>query len=282
MSVKSSSHNMLKKKDSRGKELGVVLAGDLGGEVLGRQLVLVALGGALLQLLRLLLQQLQGVVLVELLALGGRHAVLAPLPQLRARDLRRRGVLHQVVDRHAADAAQPALHVSEPDVEVLADALLRDLAGDVHVEQVLRRDLHFLAADVELVGRWHVLVEHLGRDGGERRVRDPGAVVARADLAELVGAHVLHGFLVGLLVVLDGDLGRHAAHGVHAAAVAGLDEELDVGVHEGHGHGDGAAVGEDEVGVLAEALDDGEDVVPAAAVEAGRVVAELVDDLGEC
>jgi hypothetical protein len=60
---------------------------------------------------------------------------------------------------------------------------------------------------------------------------------------------------------------------VHATTVASLDEELDVGVHEGDGHGDSAAVGKDEVGVVAEALDDGEDVVPTAAVEARRVVA---------
>jgi hypothetical protein len=82
------------------------------------------------------------------------------------------------------------------------------------------------------------------------------------------------------LVVLDGDLGCHAAHGVDTAPVACLDEELDVGVHEGRGHGDGVAVGKDKVGVLAETLDGAEDVVPAAAVETGGVVAELVDDLG--
>jgi len=68
---------------------------------------------------------------------------------------------------------------------------------------------------------------------------------------------------------------------VDAAGVAGADEEFDVGGHEGDGHCDGAAVGEDEGGVRAETLDDGEDVVPAAAVEAGGVVAEFVDDLGE-
>src|SRR3569833_1999783 len=98
-------------------------------------------------------------------------------------------------------------------------------------------------------------------------------------LPQLVGSHPLHGAVVGLLVVLDGDLSSHAAHGVHATLVARLDQQLDVGVHEGHRHGDGGAVGQHEARVLAELLDDGEDVVPAAAVAARAVVAQLVDDL---
>jgi hypothetical protein len=66
---------------------------------------------------------------------------------------------------------------------------------------------------------------------------------------------------------------------VHAAAVARLDQQLHVGVHERHRHGDGTAVRQHEGRVVAEALDDAEDVVPAAAVEAGAVVAQLVYDL---
>lgn len=68
-------------------------------------------------------------------------------------------------------------------------------------------------------------------------------------------------------------------HSVDTTTVAGLDQETDVGVHEGNGHSDSGAVREDEVGVLAELLDVREDVIPAAAVEAGAVVAEFVDDL---
>lgn len=71
----------------------------------------------------------------------------------------------------------------------------------------------------------------------------------------------------------------HAAHGVDAAAVAGLDEEVGVGAHEVLGHADEGAVGEEAVGAGAERLDVAEDVVPAAAVEPRRVVAQLVQDL---
>lgn len=71
----------------------------------------------------------------------------------------------------------------------------------------------------------------------------------------------------------------HATHGVDTAAVAGLDEEEGVGAHEVLGHADEGAVGEEAVGVGAERLDVAEDVVPAAAVEPHRVVAQLVQDL---
>ena len=72
---------------------------------------------------------------------------------------------------------------------------------------------------------------------------------------------------------------RRTYHSVHTTTVAGLDQQTDVGVHEGNGHSDGRAIGKDEVRVLAELLDVGEDVVPATAVKTGAVVAELVDDL---
>jgi hypothetical protein len=71
----------------------------------------------------------------------------------------------------------------------------------------------------------------------------------------------------------------HASHGVDAATVARADEEVRVGAHEALRHADEGAVGEQAVGVGAERLDVAEDVVPAAAVEPHRVVAQLVQDL---
>src|SRR5579862_2395453 len=43
------------------------------------------------------------------LAVRGARTVARPLPQLRAADLRRGRVLHEVIERHAAVAAQPGL-----------------------------------------------------------------------------------------------------------------------------------------------------------------------------
>lgn len=260
------------------QEIRIILSRHLTLEISGGKLIFVALGRLGGQLLRLLLEQLEGIRLVDGPALGGLDAVLDPLPHLGARHLGRGGVFHEVVDGHAADAAQPALHISQADVEVLADAVFRHRAGHVHVEQVVSGDVDIFAALEQLVRRGHVLVEDFRGNRCQCRVGHPGAVMAGADFAQLVLSDVVHGPVVGLWVVLNGDLGRHATHGVDTPTMASLDEESDVGVHEGNGHGDGGSVGEDKVGVLAEFLDDGEDVVPSAAVETGGVVAELVDD----
>ena len=265
--------------DLRCEEFSVVLAGNLALEVLSRQLELVTLWCLLAQLLGLLLEQLECVVLGHGLALSGLDTVLCPLPELRPRYLGGSSVLHEEVDGHTSDTTDPGLHVTETDVEVLADTSLGDLSGHVHVKQVVGGDVDIFTADVHLVGCGHVLVEDVGGDLSERRVSNPGTIVAGAHLAELVRLDLGHGGVVGLLVVLDGNLCGHTTHGVDTSLVASLDEELDVCVHEGRGHGDGIAVGENEVGVLAEALDGVEDVVPAAAVQAGRVVTKLVDDL---
>ena len=75
------------------------------------------------------------------------------------------------------------------------------------------------------------------------------------------------------------DHGAHAAHGVGPAPVADGDELLRVGPHERDGHRHRVAVGQHELGPLAEALDHREQVVPAAGVQPGGVVAQLVEDL---
>ena len=64
-----------------------------------------------------------------------------------------------------------------------------------------------------------------------------------------------------------------------AAAVAGLDHQLAVGAQERRGHAHQRAVRQHRRRVLPELLDEAEDVVPAAAVEAGRMVAQLPEDL---
>ena len=64
-----------------------------------------------------------------------------------------------------------------------------------------------------LVRSEHVFIEDLHRNLVNQRVRNPGTVVSSSDLAQLVGAHFGHGYLVRLGVILDRNLGRHSSHG---------------------------------------------------------------------
>lgn len=237
---------------------------------------LLCLGG---QRVGLLFEKPQSVSLVDLLALSGGDTMTDPLPQLGARDLSGGGILHQVVDWDTADTTEPSLHVAKTNVEVLADTLLGNLAWDVHVEEIVGGDLDILAADEILVWCWHVLIEDFGGDGSKSWVGNPSSVVTSLDLTELIGVDALHGLVVGGLVILNWDLGGHSSHSSDLALMAGLDEKLNICVHEWDGHGDTGTIWKDEVWVLAELLDDGEDVIPTSAVKSGRVVSELEDDL---
>ena len=60
-------------------------------------------------------------------------------------------------------------------------------------------------------------------------MRDPGAVVPGLHFAQFVLAHFRQRLFVRHRIVLDGNLRGHSAHGVSAAAVAGLDQQLHVG-----------------------------------------------------
>ncbi len=128
-------------------------------------------------------------------------------------------------------------------------------------------------------GGRHQAVEDLHRDRHEARVRDPGAVVAVAGLAFLVGAHLGDRRVVRRRIALDRDLRGHAAHRERAAAMRRLDQQLRVRAQEVRRHRHLPAVRQHLVRVAAELLDEAEDVVPAPAVEADDVVAQLPEDL---
>jgi hypothetical protein len=81
---------------------------------------------------------------------------------------------------------------------------------------------------------------------------------------------------------------------VNASFVASLDEELDIGVHEGHGHRNIAAIRENKLRVIAEFLDKTEDVVlvhqclihgegggesyPSTAVQSRRMISQFINE----
>ena len=114
-------------------------------------------------------------------------------------------------------------------------------------------------------------VEHLLADRHQVGMGDPGPVEAVGRLAGLVLADLGQRLGVDLRVAPARDERRHAAHRVRAAAVTRLDQQLGVGPHERRGHRHRVALGQDEVAAPgAELLDDAEQVVPAARVQARR------------
>ena len=176
---------------------------------------------------------------------------------------------------------QPRRDVADADRDVGPHARLGDLARrgrDVQQIRCLRR--HVVAQPLQLV---RALAEHgveLGhRDRDEVRVRHPGPVEAVLRLTPLVFRHPCEGDLVHLGIATARDERGHSADRVGSALMARAHEELRVRPHERHGHRHLHAVREDELGPVAELLDDREDVVPAAGVEPGRVLAELVENL---
>src|SRR5574343_558528 len=201
-----------------------------------------------------------------------------PLPHLRAGDFGGGGVFHQVVDGHAAVAGQPGAKVVDADVDIVAQAGFGDRGFRTEVEPLGRAEVAFnlLFPLVRLVAE--DLDEFFHGDRHQARVSHPAAVEAVVGVAGLVVTDAGQGLFVGDRVVLDRDQGRHAAHGRGAALVASLDEGQGIAAHEGHFHGDGAALGQAEILVLLELLDAGEDVVTATGVQTGRVVAQFVED----
>ena len=86
----------------------------------------------------------------NLLASVKTSAVLHPLPELHTRDLSCSSILHQVVDRNAAIAADPGSAVGESHRDVRADATLGDFSGNIGAQQVCGSNFHILASYVIL------------------------------------------------------------------------------------------------------------------------------------
>src|SRR6476646_10155110 len=101
----------------------------------------------------------------------------------------------------------------------------------------------------------------------------PCAVVAVVCFSLFIGAHLGKSFFVRLRVVFDRNLRGHSAHRESGSPMARLNAEQGVRMHEMRGHGDQGAVGQQEIALVPEPFNTREDVVPAAAVEPGRMVA---------
>ncbi len=162
----------------------------------------------------------------------------APLPQLGTGDFCRGGVFHQMIDRHTAVAGQPGSQILDGHADVAAHAGFGDAAGGTG-DQICSADRHVLTQSMQLIGlACQLLIEDVHGQRDQPRMRHPGAIMTCLGLAQFVCTHFFQRLGIGLLVALDRNLRRHAAHSKGATAMAGLDQQLRVITQERYGHGD--------------------------------------------
>ena len=94
----------------------------------------------------------------------------------------------------------------------------------------------------------------------------PGSVVAVAGFALFVGLHLCQRFIIGLRVVFDWNLRRHAAHRVSAAPMTGFDRQQRIGAHKMGRHRHQSAIRQHKIGLMREFLDAAKDIIPAPAI----------------
>lgn len=68
-------------------------------------------------------------------------------------------------------------------------------------------------------------------------------------------------------------------HSMYAPFMTSLNQQLYICIHEWNSHCHRRAVGQNKGRVLAELLDDTEDVVPSATVQTSTMITELIYDL---
>ena len=203
--------------------------------------------------------------------------VADPLPDLGPGDLRGRRVFHEVVERDAAVARAATLRCTgyRPDV-VASESIdsVREPSRERSSRSSRRRPRRRRAARSIWFGPGMWAVEDLSfAHGDEAGVRHPGAVVAVLTSRSLSCADASGGRRVGFAigVVLDRDLRGHPSHGVRTRRWQVLITSRAVAPHER------LVVivtsprsGRTRLASFRMRLDEAEDVVPAAAVEAGE------------
>jgi hypothetical protein len=107
---------------------------------------------------------------------------------------------------------------------------------------------------------------------------NPGAIVAQTGFAFFIGAHAGQGGIVGGGVVLDGNLGGHAPHGVGPPFVARRNDQADIGLHQRGLHADAGPIGQDIIGVGPQVFDITEHIIPTATVQGHDVFFEFIQD----
>ena len=187
---------------------------------------------------------------VKRAAVVERRFELQPLPQLRAADLGRRRILHQIVERHRALPAEPGGEILDADADILARAGFG--RGRPREASASRRGRG--RARASSTAGWAAIAAKASAATGTSAGCATQVPSWPLPTSRSLSARTLSSAAcVRGLVALDRDEGRHAAHREGAAAVAGRDQPQRVSGEEGLIHGHQRAVGGQPVGRAAAA-----------------------------
>ena len=151
--------------------------------------------------------------------------MMDPLPDRGARDLGRRGVFHQAINRDATVAGDPGFDVLHRHANVGAHPGFRALAlaggqqlfgGNWRIRAPGDREL------IRLIAQYAVKHRHSGIR--QPRVGDPGAIVTVVRLQLFIGGDFAQHLTVAFGIFAR-DKRRHAAHRKRTAFVAGLNQQ---------------------------------------------------------
>mmetsp|Transcript_29833 Transcript_29833/g.49498 ORF Transcript_29833/g.49498 Transcript_29833/m.49498 type:complete len:296 (-) Transcript_29833:289-1176(-) len=214
------------------------------------------------------------------------NLMMSPLPNLSTTNFGSGRIFHGIVEGDTSDATQPCLGVRQYNVNPSGESFAGDcLVGRKRTrvwqfQQVAFRDGgsdHSGLTD-DLVGSFHVLIKYLSGYLYECRMGYPSSVVSRQDLTQLVLFDLLHGGGIPFGIVFDGDRRRHASHGKGTTFVANVNQPFHVRFHERRRHGQMRTIGGDQIAVVTEFLDKGEQIIPSSTIETNRMVLQFVQD----
>src|SRR5215831_5512595 len=120
--------------------------------------------------------------------------MMNPLPKLCAANLGGGGILHQIEQGDAPDAAQPGFDISKANGDILAQASIGDGAG-WDLQEISGSRIEVRELLIDLVWLRHQLVEDVHSDRHQSGMRDPCAVVSIGGFALLVRANAGEGSL---------------------------------------------------------------------------------------
>mmetsp|Transcript_48956 Transcript_48956/g.59231 ORF Transcript_48956/g.59231 Transcript_48956/m.59231 type:complete len:230 (+) Transcript_48956:430-1119(+) len=164
------------------------------------------------------------------------YLMVLPLPYLRPTNFCRCRIFHVMIERNATHATQPRFRISQNNSYPLRQPLRGNSHGFVHHGQFQKLRFRHLGTfrshgPINLIRPRHVIIKNSLGQRHQRRMRHPRPVVPRRDLPHFIPLNTRHGPGVGVGIVLDGYLRRHASHGERTPLVTHVYQACHVSFH---------------------------------------------------